>query len=143
MKDNSGFQFVDTNILVYAHDRHHAEKQQQAQGLLKELWQTGLGCVSLQVLQEFYVIVTRKIREPLSPDSAAQIIKSLKMWQVHQPNVENVLGAIALQKRYGTSFWDALILRSASQLECATIWSEDLNPGQVYESVRVQNPFAS
>lgn len=143
MKDNSGFQFVDTNILVYAHDRHHAEKQQQAQGLLKELWQTGLGCVSLQVLQEFYVIVTRKIREPLSPDSAAQIIKSLKMWQVHQPNVENVLGAIALQKRYGTSFWDALILRSASQLECATIWSEDLNPGQVYESVQVQNPFAS
>lgn len=143
MKDNSGFQFVDTNILVYAHDRHHAEKQQQAQGLLKELWQTGLGCVSLQVLQEFYVIVTRKIREPLSPDSAAQIIKSLKMWQVHQPNVEDVLGAIALQKRYGTSFWDALILRSASQLECATIWSEDLNPGQVYESVRVQNPFAS
>lgn len=143
MKDNSGFQFVDTNILVYAHDRHHAEKQQQAQGLLKELWQTGLGCVSLHVLQEFYVIVTRKIREPLSPDSAAQIIKSLKMWQVHQPNVEDVLGAIALQKRYGTSFWDALILRSASQLECATIWSEDLNPGQVYESVRVQNPFAS
>lgn len=143
MKDNSGFQFVDTNILVYAHDRHHAEKQQQAQGLLKELWQTGLGCVSLQVLQEFYVIVTRKIREPLSPDSAAQIIKSLKMWQVHQPNVEDVLGAIALQKRYGTSFWDALILRSASQLECATIWSEDLNPGQVYESVQVQNPFAS
>lgn len=135
MKDNSGFQFVDTNILVYAHDRHHAEKQQQAQGLLKELWQTGLGCVSLQVLQEFYVIVTRKIRELLSPDSAAQIIKSLKMWQVHQPNVEDVLGAIALQKRYGTSFWDALILRSASQLECATIWSEDLNPGQVYESV--------
>lgn len=143
MRDNSGFQFVDTNVLVYAHDRHHADKQQQAQGLLKELWQTGLGCISLQVLQEFYVIVTRKIREPLSPDSAAQIIKSLKMWQVHQPNMEDVLGAIALQKRYDVSFWDALILQSASQLECATLWSEDLNPGQVCESVQVRNPFVS
>ena len=143
MNDNAGFQSVDTNVLVYAHDRHNFAKQQKAQVLLKQLWQSGLGCVSLQVLQEFYVTVTRKIREPLAPESAVLVIKSLKLWQIHQPNVEDILNAIALQERYDVSFWDALILRSATQLDCQIIWSEDLNAGQHYGTVQVQNPFTN
>jgi predicted nucleic acid-binding protein len=143
MNDDAEFHFVDTNVFVYAYDQSAGIKQEKAGALLQRLWRSGKGCLSLQVLQEFYVIVTRKIQSPLPVNEATQIIKDLRGWQIHRPTVEDVLGAITIQTRFGISFWDALILRSASQLECATIWSEDLNPGQVYESVQVRNPFAS
>ena len=141
MSEHKDLQFVDTNVLVYAHDLSAERKHARAQDLIRELWGTGLGCLSVQVLQEFYVNVTRKVAQPLAPETAAQIIGDLSTWQVHRPGAQDVLDAIALQSRYQVSFWDAMIVASAVQLGCRTIWSEDLNSGQVYGSVIVSNPF--
>ena len=141
MSEPRDLQFVDTNILIFAHNRSAGDKHIQARDLIRTLWQSGEGCLSIQVLQEFYVNVTQKVAKPLTPDMAAQIIADLSVWQVYRPGVEDVLDAIRLQGRYQISFWDAMIVSSAIQLGCQTIWSEDLNPGQVYDSVAVTNPF--
>lgn len=142
MSVEPGYQFVDTNVLVYAHDQSAGNKRNRAEALLRDLWAARLGCLSLQVLQEFYVTITRKIPRPLPPETASQLIGDLGTWRIHSPDVNDVLGAIDLQTRYQVSFWDAMILRSAIQLGCQTVWSEDLNAGQQYQGVQVQNPFA-
>jgi len=134
-------QFVDTNILIYAHDRSAGTKHERARALLTELWESGDGCLSIQVLQEFYVNITRKVARPLPPDTARQIIADLGHWTVHSPTVDDVLNAIALQERHGLSFWDAMIVASAMQLGCLVLWSEDLNDGQEYDGARIVNPF--
>ena len=141
MSDTSQPQFVDTNILIYAHDRSAGHKHLVAKTLLKELWETRTGCLSIQVLQEFYVNITQKVAKPLAPEAAAQLITDLSVWKVHRPGVDNVLDAIRLQTRYQLSFWDAMILASAQALNCQNLWSEDLNPGQSYDKVTVSNPF--
>ena len=128
-------------------DRQFAECQAQAKtararALLAELWDSQAGCLSIQVLQEFYVNSTRKVARPLEPTDARQIVADLGHWRVHSPTVNDVLEAIALQQRHGLSFWDAMIVTSAIQLGCATLWSEDLNAGQDYDGARVANPFA-
>lgn len=137
----SPLQFVDTNILIYAHDRSAGLKHERAGSLLKTLWEERTGCLSIQVFQEFYVNVTRKVAKPLSPDVTAQIIADLSVWPVHRADVSDVLEAIRLQTRLQLSFWDAMILTSARRLGCATLWSEDLSHGQQYEDVTVINPF--
>jgi len=141
MSETDNLQFLDTNVLIYAHDRSAGDKHLRAKALIQGLWQSGEGCLSIQVLQEFYVNATARVARPLAPDTAAQIIADLSVWQVHRPGVEDVLDAIRLQGRYQLSFWDAMIVASALQLGCQTIWSEDLNPGQVYDSVQVLSPF--
>jgi predicted nucleic acid-binding protein len=141
MSEPSNLQFVDTNILIYAHDRSAEAKHTRARDLIHDLWQSGEGCLSVQVLQEFYVNVTQKVARPLAHDVAARIIADLSVWHVHRPGVEDVLDAIRLQERYQISFWDAMIVVSAIQLGCQRIWSEDLNPGQVYDTVTVMSPF--
>lgn len=143
MSAESNYQFVDTNVLVYAHDTSAGIKQEQAKALMQTLWQTQSGCLSIQILQEFYVTVTQKVKRPLSPQTTAQIIEALQVWRMHSPKPADVLAAIKLQTRYQTSFWDAMIIQSAIQLKCATLWSEDLNAGQSYQTVSVENPFAS
>ncbi|MFO7538870.1 MAG: PIN domain-containing protein [Chloroflexota bacterium] len=142
MSDKQERQFVDTNVLVYAHDQSAEGKHQQAGELVASLWQSEEGCLSVQVLQEFYVTVTRKLKRPLPPNEAAQLIADLGLWRVHRPTVTDILDAIQLQERYQVSFWDAMILQSAAQLKCSIVWSEDLNDGQIYGQVRVQNPFS-
>ena len=141
MSEPSHLQFVDTNILIYAHDHSAGDKHVRARDLIRTLWQSGEGCLSIQILQEFYVNVTQKVAKPLTSEVAAQIIADLSAWQVYRPGVEDVLDAIRLQGRYQISFWDAMIVSSAIQLDCQTIWSEDLNPGQVYDTVTVVSPF--
>lgn len=141
MSEPRDLQFIDTNVLIYAHDRSAGEKHSRARDLIQELWQSGDGCLSLQVLQEFYVNVTQKVAQPLTPDLAARIIADLATWHVHRPGVQDLLDAIALQRRYTISFWDAMVVTSAILLGCQRIWSEDLNPGQLYDGVRVVNPF--
>ncbi len=141
MNDNAAYQFVDTNVLVYAHDGSAGLKHKQAQHLLQNLWDSETGCLSIQVLQEFYVTVTRKVAKPLSTEQASQIINALGTWRIHSPTVQDVRQAIAIQTRYDVSFWDAMIIRSAARHGCVTLWSEDLNAGQLYERVRVANPF--
>jgi predicted nucleic acid-binding protein len=87
------------------------------------------------------VNVTQKVARPLTSEATAQIIADLSAWQVHRPGTEDVLDAIRLQDRYQVSFWDAMIIASALQLGCQTIWSEDLNPGQDHDQVKVLSPF--
>ncbi|MBM3122311.1 MAG: PIN domain-containing protein [Chloroflexi bacterium] len=135
--------FVDTNILVYAYDRSAGQKRERARSFLDQLWTANLGCVSVQVLQEFYVAVTQKVQKPLPQQAAADIVRDLAFWRVHAPVAEDILGAIDLQRRHKISFWDAMILWSASQLACATLWSEDLAANRTYDGVMVQNPFLS
>jgi predicted nucleic acid-binding protein len=143
MSDEIVYQFVDTNILVYAYDSAAGSKRQRAQALLDDLWVSRRGCLSIQVLQEFYVVTTRKVNNVLTPDLAAQVVRDMKTWRVHLPDVDNILGAIDFQQRYGISFWDAMIVHSAWQLNCKIIWSEDLNTGQLYQGIEVVNPFQS
>lgn len=141
MSADSNPQFVDTNILIYAHDPSAGAKHVRARDLLRELWQSGSGCLSVQVLQEFYVNITSKVAKPLALDAASQIVADLSAWRVHCPGVQDILDAIQLQGRYQLSFWDAMVVDSAIWLGCRTIWSEDLNPGQMYDTVTVLNPL--
>jgi predicted nucleic acid-binding protein len=133
--------FVDTNVLVYAHDVTAGDKHDRACSLVGELWETRQGCLSVQVLQEFFVTTTRKIPKRLEAPAAAQIIDGLAHWHVHAPAASDVLAAIDIHQRTGASFWDAMILRSAKELGCQILYSEDLNLGQDYAGVKVRNPF--
>ena len=141
MNEPRDLQFIDTNILIYAHDLSAGEKNARARKLVERLWESRLGCLSIQVLQEFYVNVTEKVARPLMPEVAAQIISDLSVWQVHRPGAQDVLDAIRMQQRYQLSFWDSMIVASAIQMGCRTLWSEDLNPGQTYDQVTVASPF--
>jgi predicted nucleic acid-binding protein len=134
-------EFIDTNVLVYAYNTSDKEKQTKAQTLLAGLWDSERGCLSVQVFQEFYTIVTRKISNPLPAETATTIIEDLGNWDYHKPDVSDVLEAINIQQRNNLSFWDSLIVTSAKKLGCEIIWSEDLSHGQFYEGVRVLNPF--
>lgn len=142
MSDDPRRTFVDTNVLIYAHDRSAGEKHAAARELLRSLWAEGGGCVSLQVLQEFFVNITRKVPRPLPSSEAADIVADLSAWTVHSPSTDDLLDAIRLSQRYDVAFWDAMILVSAGALGCEVVWSEDLNPGQRYGNVAVENPLA-
>ena len=143
MIDSDVRQFVDTNILVYAHDRSAGDRHERAKELIGALWASGAGCLSIQVLQEFYVTITYKVAAPLSAQEAAKLIADLSVWQVHSPTATDVLKAIDVQQRYQLSFWDAMVIHSAMQLSCEALWSEDLNAGQIYGSIELINPFAA
>ena len=134
-------QFVDTNVLVYAHYVTAREKHSRARALVEELWETRQGCLSVQVLQEFFVTTTRKLPTPLEASAAARIIDDLAHWHVHSPAAADVLAAIDIHQRTGASFWDAMILRSAKELDCQILHTEDLNLGQEYDGLQVRNPF--
>jgi predicted nucleic acid-binding protein len=138
----SGRTFVDTNIVVYAHDVTAGERRTRAMEVMTELWQSGDGCLSVQVLQETFVTLTGKVPRPLDIGSAANVIADLGRWTVHSPDLADVLGAIEIQQRDQLSFWDSMIVRSAGRLGCEILLSEDLNPGQRYNGVTVHNPFA-
>ena len=133
--------FVDTNILLYAHDVSAGTKRDEARTLVEQLWESREGCLSVQVLQEFFVNVTRKIARPLDAETAKEVVADLSHWHAHVPAADDVLGAIGIHQRTGISFWDAMIVRSAAEMGCAVLYSEDLNGGQEYSGVRVENPF--
>lgn len=133
--------FLDTNILVYAYDRSAGQKHNQAGQLVKACWENENGCLSIQVLQEFYVTVTRKIASPLDLQTARQIVADLAQWRLHTPKANDLLQAIDLQSNYQLSFWDAQVVQSAASLGCKQLISEDLNHGQAYGEVQVINPF--
>ena len=135
----SGKEFVDTNILIYAFDRTAGQKRETAAALVERLWSERAGCVSLQVLQEFYVTATKKLRMP--PGEALAQVERLGKWTVHRPAVNDLLQAIQWHRAKRISFWDAMILRSAIGSACALVWSEDLSDGQRWEGVVVRNPF--
>lgn len=133
--------FIDTNIIVYAHDISAGNKQKKAMELIVDLWHSKKGCLSMQVLQEFYVTIVNKVKNPKKPDEAALIIKDLSHWILHTPDIDDIFGAIEIQSKYKLSFWDSLIICSARKLKCDVIFSEDLNNEQIYENILVINPF--
>lgn len=141
MSGGSDRQFVDTNILVYAHDTSAGAKHLRARALVQDLWASGTGCLSVQVLEELYVAITRKVAKPVAPPVARQVVKNLSSWTMHTPGADDVLAAIDIQARFGVSFWDALVVQSASRLGCRCILTEDLSHDRVYQGVRMVNPF--
>ncbi|PTN37189.1 PIN domain-containing protein [Desulfonatronum sp. SC1] len=138
-----GKRFLDTNILIYAHDLDAGRRHDVAASLVAELWETGQGVLSIQVLQEFYVNITRKIPQPLTPSIARGLIENYCAWEVMTPEVQDVLRASEVQERNSLSFWDAMIIVSASKAGADIVISEDLNAGQCIEGVLVRNPFVS
>ncbi|MDR3359192.1 MAG: PIN domain-containing protein [Bifidobacteriaceae bacterium] len=102
----------------------------------------GQGEVSVQVLQEFYVTITRKAAVQASPAVARQRVTALNIWRVHASVGADVVAAAELAERQRVSFWDAMILRRASQPSCATVWTEDLNDGKAVDGVVIRNTFA-
>ena len=109
--------------------------------LLEQVWESRDGCLSVQVLQEFFVTVTGKIARPLDPEAAEEIVADVSRWFVHAPAADDVLAAIGIHQRTGISFWDAMLVRSAAEIGCATLYSEDLSAGQDCNGARAENPF--
>ncbi len=134
--------FVDTNILVYSHDRDDRPKHEIARAELRALWNDGTGVVSPQVLQEFYVTVTRKIANPLATDKARSVVMAYAVWCVDVDS-DDVLEAFRIEDSAHIGFWDALIVASAAKAGAVRLLSEDLNSGQTIAGVRIQNPFAN
>ena len=133
--------FVDTNILIYAYDVDAGAKHQVAKDVLRELWSQRSGVLSMQVLQEFYVNVTRKIASPLSKDVARLVVNSYSVWCIETTPAE-ITTAFRIEDESRIGFWDALIVASAAKCGALRILSEDLNAKQVVAGVRIENPFA-
>jgi predicted nucleic acid-binding protein len=139
----SGRFFVDTNILMYAHDTSAGEKHERAKALVEELWRDRTGVVSTQVLQELSVNLRKKVRRALDAKATRDIVADYLTWQVIVNGGESILEAIDLEARYQISFWDALIVQSAETSGASVLYSEDLSAGQTYRGVRVVNPLVS
>lgn len=133
--------FFDTNVLVYADDRGSGKKSSVAQALIADALRSNQGVVSTQVLQEFFVISTRKLGVPA--EMARRKVELLARLDVVVVQIDLILGGIDLHRLHGLSFWDALIVRAASSAGCARLLTEDLQHGQVIDGVRVENPFAA
>lgn len=137
----SGRTFVDTNVLVYAHDVDASAKRQIAKEILRELWAERAGVLSIQVLQEFYVNVTRKIPSPLPKASARLVVDGYTAWCAETTPAE-ISAAFRIEDEARISFWDALIVSSAIKSGATRILSEDFNTGQRISGVLIDNPFA-
>jgi predicted nucleic acid-binding protein len=139
----SGVVFVDTNILIYAHDADASSKQVRAAAALRELWDSGAGRLSVQVLQEFFVNATRKLATPLAHMSAREVVSSYGAWIREPTTADTVTRAIDVAALAQISFWDALIVASAEQAQATQIYSEDLNAGQTIAGIKIINPLST
>ena len=133
--------FVDTNILLYAHDRSAGLKHERARQLVEHLWKSGQGVLSTQVLQEICINLRRKIARPLPVEEIRQVIQDYLSWEIIVNTPASVLQALEIEARYQTSFWDALILQAAESSGATVLYSEDLAAGQKYGSIQVINPL--
>ncbi len=133
--------FVDTNILVYAHDRGSGEKHDRASALVGRLWLDRTGAISTQVLQELYVNIRRKAANPISLTESREVIGDYLTWQVVVNDGSSILRALDVEARYAISFWDALIVQAAQQCGAKVLYSEDLSSSQKYGPVEVINPL--
>ena len=121
--------FVDTNILIYAHDRSTGAKHDRARELIERLWASGEGVLSTQVLQELCINLRRKVARPLPIEEVRQLIQDYLSWKVIVNTPESVLQALEIEVRYKISFWDALIVQAAESSGAAVLYSEDLADG--------------
>ena len=137
----SGKFFVDTNILVYAHDRSTGDKHLRAQALMNRLWDSGEGVLSTQVLQELCFNLRRKAARPLPVSEVRLLIRDYATWEVVTNTPSSILHALDIETRYKISFWDALIVQAAEASGASILYSEDLAKGKSYGAVRVVNPL--
>ena len=133
--------FVDTNILMYAHDTAAGVKHDRARTLVEGLWRERSGVLSTQVLQELCVNLRRKSGRPVDMKGAREIVADYLSWQVIVNGGESILAALELEEQYHISFWDALVIHAAQVAGAEILYSEDLSDGQLYGSVRVVNPL--
>lgn len=134
--------FVDTNILIYAHDRSAGVKHDRARRAVEHLWDTGEGVLSTQVLQELCINLRRKVAKPLAVDEVRRFIQDYLSWEVVVNTPESVLQALEIEVRYKISFWDALVLQAAESSGASIVYSEDLSVGHRYGAIQVVNPLA-
>jgi predicted nucleic acid-binding protein len=133
--------FVDTNVLIYAHDVDAGRKHEIAKALLRRLWTDRSGALSTQVLQEFYVSATRKIRKPLTRPEARSVVDTYAPWCVEGIATGDIVAAFQIEDRARIGFWDALIVAVAVRSGARRVVSEDLNPGQAIAGITIHNPF--
>lgn len=138
---NDSIVFVDTNVLLYAEDAAHADKHRIAREWLRSLWQERRGRLSVQVLNEFYVNATRKLKPPVAPGDARAEVRRYQRWQPWLNDHATVESAWAVEARYGLSYWDALMVAAAQHQDCTVLLTEDLQHDQQFERVRIVNPF--
>ncbi len=131
--------FFDTNVLAYAQDHDAPDKRERSRQLIADVVASGTGVVSTQVLQEFYVTTTRKMR--VAPLAAKRVMQAFTIFEVVQVSPDLIEQAIDRSVLSQLSFWDALIVAASASSGCTTIYSEDLNAGQVIDGVRIVNPF--
>jgi predicted nucleic acid-binding protein len=135
--------FVDTNILVYAHNVDAGAKNSIARDLVADLWETRSGILSTQVLQEYFVAITKKVANPIKVAEARRSLRNYCAWEVIVNDSQIILQATEIQEAHRLSFWDALIVSAAFAGNAATIVTEDLNHGQLIEGILIRNPFAA
>lgn len=133
-------EFVDTNILVYAHDSSSPRKQQICIELVDRLSASRFGRLSTQVLVEFFSAVTRKL--DVRPAVAVEILSDLAAWLVYSPSADDVVEAARLSAKHSISIWDALIVQAALASHCTILWSEDMQHGRRFQTLVVRSPFA-
>ncbi len=133
--------FVDSNVLVYARDASEPEKQARAREWMASLWSQGRGRVSAQVLNEFYVTVTRKLKPGLSREEARKDVRDLASWNPIATDGRLLEAAWNVEDRHGLSFWDALIVAAAHAAGCDRLLTEDLKDGQDFGGLTVVDPF--
>jgi predicted nucleic acid-binding protein len=142
MNSMSGKTFVDTNVLIYAHDVEAGRKHETAKGVLRELWSERTGLLSTQVLQEFYVNVTRKIATPLPKEAARAVVSAYTSW-CGMISPDEISAAFRIEDESHLGFWDALIIASAATAGATRLLSEDMKAGQTVSGVRIEDPFSS
>lgn len=133
--------FLDTNVIVYAYDVSAGKKHEIAVKIMEDLWRSGLGIISTQVLQEFFVVATSNRNKLLDAWTAREIVSDLLKWNVIVNDGNSILDAIELQQRYKYSFWDSMIIESAVRGGATLLLSEDFSERQIIEGMKIKNPF--
>lgn len=133
--------FVDTNILVYAHDTSEKEKQRVAKQLVDELWESKRGALSTQVLQEFYVVTTGKFEPPMSRKEARELVSNYGEWKLVRIDLLLIVNASKLEEKHQLSFWDALIIEAARRSGATRLFTEDIPSSLSIEGIAMENPF--
>jgi predicted nucleic acid-binding protein len=131
--------FIDTNVLVYTDDRAFPAKQRRAVELVAELRRERTGVVSMQVLQEYFAAATRKLH--IEASVARRKVEFFAEFDLAKLEVADLLAAVDLHRLHGISFWDALILRAATQTGCSVLLTEDMQEARSFDGVRIVNPF--
>ena len=141
MNVRTGVTFVDTNILIYSLDANDEVKHRSAENVLVQLWTSGLGVLSSQVLQEFYNVATCKLRPALTPPQARQVINDYSDWCLVDTDPLLIISASRLSEQHSINFWDALIVEAALRAGADELVTEDLQHGRRFGELTLRNPF--